>query len=84
MGHRYIALIFWQALGFKHNLEASIQGDTMLPGLIIIFAGSPLLSADFIFLADGRGPATIYLLMGRPGFEPHFIIRGPALPFMTS
>ena len=25
-----------------------------------------------------------YLLMGRPGFEPHFIIRGPALPFMTS
>ena len=63
MGHRHIcifALIFWQKLGFKHNLGAFIQGNTLLPGLIIISAGSPLLSADLIFLADGRGPATIY------------------------
>ena len=51
---------FLQKLGFKHNLGASIQGYTLLPGLIIISAGSPLLSADLIFLADGRGPATIY------------------------
>ena len=41
MGHRYFcvfALIFWQKLGFKHNLGASIQGYTLLPGLIIISA----------------------------------------------
>ena len=41
VGHRHFcvfALIFWQKLGFKHNLGASIQGYTLLPGLIIISA----------------------------------------------